>query len=81
VTTCITRPNAARALSKLSEFLRNPLPLYNAVAAKYNMLRKRGWILCDCHVFEYDIINFILRFKISWNTWTGHGITQLIIYQ
>ena len=30
----ITRPDAARALSKLSEFLRNPLPLHNATARR-----------------------------------------------
>jgi hypothetical protein len=32
--TCITRPDAARALSKLSEFLRNPSPLHDAAARR-----------------------------------------------
>ena len=32
--TYITKPDAARALGKLSEFLRNPLPLYNAAARR-----------------------------------------------
>lgn len=32
--TCITRPNAAQASSKLSEFLRNPSPLHNAAARR-----------------------------------------------
>ena len=31
-TTYIIRADLARALSKLLEFLRNPLPLYNAAA-------------------------------------------------
>jgi len=32
--TCITRPDAARASSKLSEFLRNPSPLHDAAARR-----------------------------------------------
>ena len=32
--TYITRPDIARALGKLSEFLRNPLPLHNAAAQR-----------------------------------------------